>query len=363
VTVCCRVDSAQDRNMTGSVTLDPGQADSINIVLARDSGSRLDGMLFGMRGYPSAPGGEGTIDPQIITRLLVFVPEPDRDHEFVVTDICATGDYVPPTAWVTDAVPFLPFIDTYGQYKHKDWPGKVHSLDELRLRREAEAKDLDSKPGPGAWDQYGGWAAGPPLLATGFFRVEKYQGSWWLVDPIGNLFFSHGVDCVERQIATPIAERADWFEDFPGTKPEYIPFLSSGQALKGHYEGREVESFSFDGANLLRKYGADWKADSADLTHKRIRSWGLNTIANWSAPDVCMARRTPYTDTISSHRVRRMEGGDGYWAKFPDVYDPGFAEAIRFEMAGKINRSAGDPWCLGYFSDNEMAWGEDTSPR
>ena len=30
-------------------------------------------------------------------------------------------------------------------------------------------------------------------------------------------------------------------------------------------------------------------------------------------------------------------------------------------MEGKRNDSAGDPWCIGYFSDNEMSWGDDTS--
>jgi beta-galactosidase GanA len=30
-------------------------------------------------------------------------------------------------------------------------------------------------------------------------------------------------------------------------------------------------------------------------------------------------------------------------------------------MAGKKGGSAGDPWCLGYFSDNEMSWGDDVS--
>ena len=361
VTVFCRVDSSPPRNISGYVRLEPGQAGTIKIKLKRTVCSQLGGRLFGMRGYPAAPGGNGVIDPQSITQLRVFLATPDRDHEFVVTDLRATGDYVPPTAWVTDADPYLPFIDTYGQYQHKDWPGKVRSLGELRLRRDAEARELVSQPGPEAWDKYGGWAAGPPMRATGFFRVEKYNGRWWLVDPIGNLFFSHGVNCVEMQSSTPIAERADWFADFPEKKSDFKPFLSGKCALNGHYGGQTVESFSFEGANLLRKYGEDWKAASADIAHKRIRSWGLNTIANWSDPGVCVLRRTPYTDTISSGRAKRLKGGDGYWEKFPDVYDPGFAEAVRVEMSGKLNFSAADPWCLGYFSDNEMSWGDDTS--
>jgi hypothetical protein len=30
-------------------------------------------------------------------------------------------------------------------------------------------------------------------------------------------------------------------------------------------------------------------------------------------------------------------------------------------MQAKLGKSAGDPWCLGYFSDNEMSWGDETS--
>jgi len=361
VTVHCRVDSGAERNLTDRVTLEPGQTDTINVTLTRAGGSDLGGKLFGMRGYPAAPGGKNTIDPKTVTRLLLFVAKPDSDHEFVVTSICGDGDYQPPTAWVTDADPFLPFIDTFGQYKHKDWPGKVHSTAELQQRRESEAQELAAQPGPDGWDRYGGWATGPHLPPTGFFRVEKYQGNWWLVDPDGNLFFSHGVDCVGWPDATPIEERANWFEDFPGTKPENKRFFAHGYALKGHYAGRTVESFSFAGTNLLRKYGAGWHAAYAETVHKRIRSWGLNTIANWSDPSFGLMRRTPYTDTIDSHKAKTIEGGEGYWSKFPDVFDPDFADTVRREMAGKKDESAGDPWCLGYFCDNEMSWGADTS--
>ena len=56
-----------------------------------------------------------------------------------------------------------------------------------------------------------------------------------------------------------------------------------------------------------------------------------------------------------------LEGSEGYWGKFPDVFDPSFAESLRRSMEAKKNASAGDPWCIGYFSDNEMSWGDDTS--
>jgi hypothetical protein len=365
VTVYCRVDNpgadGTTNCLTRSLALRPGQADTLKLALVREAGSTLGGQLFGMRGYPVASGGPGTLDVKDVTQLLVFVSQPAEDHCFELADIRAAGAYTAPTAWVTDADPFFPCIDTFGQYRHKDWPGKVHSLAELRQRREAEAAELAANPGPPGWDRYGGRASGSRLKATGFFRTEKREGKWWLVDPEGHLFWSHGMDCVRMLDATPIEERSAWFEDFPGNQADYREFLSTGYALKGHYAGRSPECFSFAAANLKRKYGDNWKQSYAETAHKRLRSWGLNTIANWSDSSIFLMRRTPYTDTVGSRGAKMIEGSEGYWGQFPDVYDPSFAAAVRQAMKAKQNSSANDPWCIGYFSDNEMSWGDETS--
>jgi hypothetical protein len=365
VTVHCRVDNTgadgKDHCVTHSRTLRPGQKHTLSVPLKRAGDDTLGGKLFGMRGYPVSSGGSGTIDPSRITQLVIFVNEPRADHLFEIRDIRATGAYQPPTAWVKDADPFFPFIDTFGQYRHKDWPGKVKSLADLKARREAEAQELVRRPGPKTWDKFGGWAAGPRLPATGFFHTEKVKGKWWLVDPEGRLFFSHGIDCVRMLDITPIEERASWFADVPGDQPEFAAFRSHAHALKGHYAGRSPECFCFAGANLARKYGPDWPQVYPPLIHKRLRSWGLNTIANWSDATTYRLRLTPYTDTIGSWNAKMIEGSEGYWGKFPDVFDPSFAEGLRRAMESKRNDSAGDPWCIGYFSDNEMSWGDDVS--
>ncbi|HEU5070259.1 MAG TPA: beta-galactosidase [Verrucomicrobiae bacterium] len=366
VTVYCRVDNAGADGVkhcvTGSLTLAAHRAGTLTVPLQRAGGDTLEGKLFGMRGYPAGPGGSGGIDPARITQLVVFVNHPTTNHTFELDSIAATGTYVPPTASVLDAAPFFPFIDTFGQYKHRDWPGKTKSLADLTARREAEAQQLEQLPGPQAWDRFGGAAAGPQLTASGFFRVEKRAGKWWLVDPDGHLFFSQGIDCVRAGgDFTPIEERADWFAEFSGDNPALASFFGNAYALHGHYQGRTVRCFSFGSANLRRKYGADWKKAFAGVAQQRLRSWGFNTIGNWSAPEICLQRRTPYTDSLGSHGVKMLAGSEGYWGKFPDVFDPGFAGALRQGMAGKTSTSANDPWCLGYFSDNEMSWGDDTS--
>ena len=364
-TLNCRVDNPGadgTRNcVNGSLTLSPGQSSTLKVTLRRASNDTLGGKLFGLRGYPVAAGGPGTVNPANITQILLFVNQPKDGLVFEVDEIRAGGDYVPPTAWVTDADPFFPLIDTFGQYRHKNWPGKVHSLSDLQQRREIEARELAAEPGPIDWNQYGGWVKGPQFKATGFFRTEKYNGKWWLVDPEGRLFFSHGIDCVRMIDATPIEERANWFEDFPGDQDAFRGFRSKGYALKGHYSGRSTECFAFAAANLKRKYGPEWKPAYAEIIHRRLRSWGLNTIANWSDPSVFLMHRTPYTDNVGSRGARNIEGSEGYWGKFPDVFDASFSNSLRRAMEGKRTTSANDPWCIGYFSDNEMSWGNETS--
>jgi hypothetical protein len=365
VRVSCRVDNpgadGTKNCVTDSLALEPGKSGMLKVALKRSSDGKLGGKLFGMRGYPATPGGPGTVDPKNITQILLFVNQSSASHTFELQDLRATGPYAPPTASVADAEPFFPFIDTFGQYKHRDWPGKVHSLTELVERRAEEAEELAAQPGPSEWDPYGGWKGGPQLAASGYFRVEKYRDKWWLIDPEGHLFWSHGIDCVRALDTTPVEERAEWFESFPADQAALREFLSGGYALKGHYAGRSPKTFSFSGANLRRKYGADWRQEYNEVIHRRLRSWGLNTIGNWSEESTRLMRRTPYTDTLSSRGAKNIEGSDGYWGKFPDVFDPSFEAGVQRSMAGRKGRSAGDPWCLGYFSDNEMAWGEDTS--
>lgn len=366
VAVSCRADNpgadGTNKCVSGSVDLDPGETKRLRIPLQRTRGDTLDGALFGMRGYPVAAGGPGTIDPQHVSQLLVFVGKPDRDHSFEIDEIRATGSWTAPTASTRDAEPYLPLIDTFGQYRHRDWPGKIHSVEEMQARRETEARELVAQPSPPDWNKFGGWESGPRLEASGFFRTQKHEGKWWLVDPEGRLFWSHGIDCVRMTDLTPIDERENWFEAFPGADPGFAEFVVKGAySLKGHYTDRRPECFSFARANLKRKYGADWNGTVAEVIHRRLRSWGLNTIANWSDEKVRLMRRTAYTDNLGSRGSAPIEGSEGYWGKFPDVFDPTFREALRGSMRAKSGESAGDRWCIGYFSDNEMSWGDGVS--
>jgi len=265
---------------------------------------------------------------------------------------------------------FFPFIDEFGQYIHKDWPGKTHSVAELIAHSAAEEKDLAANPGPDQRNLYGGWTAGPKLRPTGFFHVQKYQGKWWLVDPDGLLFWSHGIDCVRSANATPITDREHYFRNLPEADSPFAQFYGTANwAPHGYYKDHSpYKTYDFSRANFLRKYGQDWEKAFAEISHRRLLSWGLNTIANWSDSNIYLGpreagtlmRKTPYVCTIS-YDAKRLEGSQGYWGKFYDVFDPSFRQALRNRLSQEKGKSAGEPWCIGYFVDNELAWGDEVS--
>jgi hypothetical protein len=364
VTVSCRVDNpgadGSKNSITGSITLSPGQAGTIAVPFKRKpvlGGVELK--FNGMRGFPVGAPGENTIDPSNIVQLIIFVGQPKEDHVFEIDNVRAAGEYAVPKV---DPAMFFPFIDMFGQYKHKDWPGKVHSVEELRARIDEESKDIAQKPTPSDWDEYGGLAKGPTLKTTGFFHPEKYKGKWWLVDPKGKLFFSHGIDCVGAfgWGATPIEDRNNWFEGLPAQDSEFKMFFSRHNCIIGDFKGRQPMCFDFIGANLFRKHGPEWQKKAAEMSHARLRSWGMNTIANWSDPATYLMHKTPYV--VSVHfGGKEIEGSEGYWGKFKDVFDPDFKQQLQKSLAREKGKSAGDPWCIGYFVDNEISWGDETS--
>jgi len=364
VTVNCRVDNegadGTRHCCTGQVAVKPGESAALRVPLARKPAGPAAVKLFGMRGYPVPMDAPNALDPAKVTQLVIFVAKPAADYAFEVGSIRAGGKYAGPKDIPVTAEKFFPFIDQFGQYIHRDWPGKTHAATDLDDRKKEEAAALKTQPGPKNRDPYGGWNDGPQLEATGFFRTEKRDGKWWLVDPQGRLFWSHGVDCVNEGASTALDERDTWFADLPTKNPDFKEFFGRARATHGYYKDRTVRTFDFAAANLKRKYGPDWKKAMADVAHKRLRSWGMNTIANWSDPNIYLMRKTPYTAN-ASFRSKVIQGSKGYWGQFKDPFEPEFAANARAAMAREAGKSAGDPWCIGYFSDNEIAWGDDTS--
>jgi len=362
-----------------SVNIAPGQEATLKVSLRARVPESLREKLRGMRGCPGgfSSGSRATIDPTNVIGVSVYVYRPSADQVFEVSSLRAGGSPMFPLPENVDDL--FPMIDRFGQYVHKDWPGKVHSQNELARQREREAADLRAHPGPRDWNQYGGWLGGPKLEATGRFRVAKWRDKWWFVDPEGRLYWSHGLVRVTWSCGyTPITGRERLFADLPARGSPFGPFYGrSTWAIAGQYE-RGTETYNFSGANLLRKYGPRWLEEYADIAHRRLRSWGLNTMANCSQPAIYLQRKTPYTATVyrldsppadtpgatgyvaTIHNSSRViEGTSGGWGKFPDVFDPSFKATLVKEVAQHKGKTVGDPWCLGYFPGNELNWGHD----
>lgn len=263
---------------------------------------------------------------------------------------------------------FFPFIDKYGQFKYGSWPGKVKSDKDLQRARQAEEKDLAAHVCPQEWSKFGGWKNGPRQEATGHFYVKKIDGKWWMVDPEGYLFWSHGVVRVTPSSAvTPLDGHKFYFTDLPEDEndPFHQFYFTRDELLHPYYTARGIkETYDFSAANIYRKYGEGWREKWYDLAHRRLRSWGLNTIANSSDRAICLQDRTVYND-----RVDLGSPVDGYpqwpiftgskgWWKFIDPFDPLFETCVRAHIEQR-RKQLEDPWCLGFFVDNEIAWGSE----
>ena len=205
-----------------------------------------------------------------------------------------------------------------------------------------EEKELAASKRPAEWNRFGGWKNGPQLEATGNFRVAKYDGKWWMVDPEGRLFFSHGMDVLTTSgNAIRCAGRPEWFA-FP--------------------VGNEKE-IAFNRRNLQIKYGKkDYEPDFFHTVSRRLEHWGFNSIGDWGDFRLIALGETPYTMQLTDYDWKMPRVGTSN-LKFYDVYDPRYVAKMRTlipdlaEKHPEVLRSLTDPMCIGYFIDNELNFG------
>ena len=306
------------------VWVEPGKTENLFIVFRRKQPPKyMDKYFEGMNGLPG-PFLWHWLTPDLdkLNTLKLYTAKTNKNVRFQVDNIQGTGEYATPTEdeLKTD---FFPFVDKFGQYLHRKWLGKTTSQDDINKHHKEELKDLSANHGPENWNKYGGWETGPKLKATWHFRTEKIDGKWWLVDPEGRLFWSQGITGVRLSQATRIRGRENYFSEIP----EYNDF-------------RE--------ANLKRKFGDDWESQAGQFIHRRLRSWGINTIANWSDKDICNMQKTPYVVSMGSGIAKEM----------PDTLDETeFRKTVQKRInANNVDSFKNDPWCLGVFVDNELRW-------
>ncbi|MDP2114853.1 MAG: hypothetical protein Q8K69_12430, partial [Bacteroidota bacterium] len=247
-----------------------------------------------------------------------------------------------------------PVVDEFGQWNLGEWEGKVHSIDQLKKEWEAEEKNVVTTKSHKIrnvstgelinrtvsvnlynYSKYGGYLQAKGK-ATGFFHTEKVDGRWWFVDPEGYLFLSHGVDCVSPGGGGNIRDldkRNGFYKELP---PENI---SQNQERRG--------GTSFGTWNLFRRYGEDYPEKSRDMIIKRMDKWGLNTIANWSSPEVMNMNRKAFMFQL------RGVGIEGGLMGLPDVYTGDFASKVDAACKSSVEQYKDNPWLIGYFTGNE----------
>lgn len=353
----CRVEAwfgPEWMRMTSSAHLEPGESRDLTIHLKRHQSylEDVDTLFPGMRAIPG-----GTLlhwaDVDYVNDSKTFLVRvfAEETTSVAITGVVAFDEYRKPKD-VAAEDGFFPFIDVYGQYKHADWPGKVHSGADLIQAISDEEADIAAHPAPDNRNQYGGWVTGPKLDATGRFRVEKYEGKWWFVDPEGALFWSFGTTGIRDGAAeTKTQDREHFYEDLPlQSDAIYGGFVNP---YNNQFSGR---TYVFGNSNLLRKYGDDWFSKNRDNTLKRLKSWGLNTMANWSTSNFYRhtENRTPYTVAIHFTSDRIHSSVD-----VPDPFASDFRTKVNNAVRNNLGDSKDDAYCLGFFIDNEIHFKEN----
>ncbi|BCM94439.1 hypothetical protein IAD21_06346 [Abditibacteriota bacterium] len=326
----------------------PGERKVFNLFLyrtgsVRDSHPELK-VFAGMNGLPGGFMDHWhTIDASDVRSLHIEVYGASVPQKLDVFRVRAIHPIVPQILR-DKGTAFFPFIDQFGQYRYADWPGKVENEAQLKRNARHEEADLRAHPGSPQWDKWGGWKNGLQLRASGHFRTEKVAGKWWLVDPDGHLFWSHGANSVGTESAgTRISGREAYFQLLP-------PREGATANLWSQSKPDAPTDFNFLEWNRLRQYGPEWKTTDRDLTHRRMRSWGLNTIGNWSNDAIQSQNRTPFTASLWPWSP--TINGDTFW----DVFHPDFEKNFDQGIASGVKEHGDNPWCIGYFIHNEMGW-------
>ncbi len=180
-------------------------------------------------------------------------------------------------------------------------------------------------------DQYGGWNTFK-VKATGFFRTEKIDNRWWIIDPDGKPFIHKGVAVLN-----------------PGSSE------NQQKALEAKY-GNKVNWISKETAFLKEQ--------------------GFNGAGAWSSVDLIREEKTPlvYTVIVSpmgaykSQHLKKFNGEyekagwQGFRYDLAMVFDAEFDLYVEKEIS-KIQKYKDDKFLLGYYTDNELPWVDDALDR
>lgn len=393
LTLDVQIESADGQVLTSRIALPAGPVQELLMPLQATSP-----LAYGMRAAPPMPWSHDGLRTLLATRVdgqlersRVVAVTLSLDHPNAAQSILL-GQFGVHADKTLEQAAYAGIVDGYGQFSRGQWPEKVGSDEQLREAAAAEDRQLQGwlaeRP---RQDRYGGWLGGRAFAASGFFRTEKRDGRWFLVTPEGHPFYSLGVNTLSaQQSATYIQGREAMFSALPSVDGELGAYYGAGDSRRGTGASRDLgfahgRWFDFYRANLQRSYpaptcgakttagqGATTVASPASAapvcngfdarrwtahTLDRLQAWGFNTIGNWSDASLGAAQRVPYTLPLLIHGdYAAVSTGADTWGGMPDPFDPRFAAATARAVQVATQGHADDPWLIGYFADNELAW-------
>lgn len=327
--------------------------------------SELDSHRFFLPTYPGTLKGHVEGEPTDIDRIdeiRIRLRKNDSCRSFSIYGLELTDD-LPDMRVIGDSL-----VDELGQRKGCEWPGKMHSDDELVsfLRSEHE-RAVRSRGYPKDWSPWGGWTK-LRFGGTGFFRTHHDGKRWWLVDPDGCAFYSNGLCYGARMGVYGFTDRMeslfDWLPDFSDpawkdcwTEASEIPEFAK---RNGRENGVGRRMFNFARANMIRAFGPDgWWNAWVDINAARMRRWGINTVGigvnNYGderTGDFLSRAQIPFVVTLKNFPLTTP----CIYRDFPDVFSPEYAAGAERFAREQLLPYADNPYLIGYFITNEPEW-------
>jgi Beta-galactosidase len=276
--------------------------------------------------------GDAFVDRRRIKELMIATIPSVVPRSLVVSQLSLQQE-PPPFRYTA-----RPYIDELGQLSGKEWNGKTEGAAALVRELNDELQQLRGQAAPTAeYGRYGGWKA-LRFEASGYFRTVHDGERWWFVDPDGYALFSAGMDCIHPAEAA----RLDGMEHL---LPQ--PFEPGEEFREAWQRG----GYSFGIANLIRAFGGDWRERWMELTERRMKHWGINTIGNWSHPKFIRYSELPYVYPMTDF----PETAGKLFRDFPDVFSEEYDRNAQ-AFAEQLLPLREDRRLIGYFMRNEPHW-------
>jgi hypothetical protein len=276
---------------------------------------------------------------------LVVVKAPDQS--------AGTSILVKDMHLITAPIPSTGITDLYGQQAQITWSGKIGT--DADLVAAVNARNL-SGTYPFTADAYGGVSGtAQGGSATGAWHTAKQNGKWYIIDPLGNRFFSAGI--VNAGNGSPAIVGGNEAAFAAGALPSQTGAYAQHYSTRYGPAGLPVLTYNFYTSNVQHRVGTSWQSSITATTGIRMRTWGFNTASSGSDFGLEQAsNQTPSSESvvITGGYATLFEPDGGAYT--PDVYDPNWVAAARTSVANQTQRFHGNAYSMGVFVDNEPAW-------